>query len=96
MCTLVSNLRAQKNWFAIQRREWGRGESGRIWIQFPKTASLNVDRQLLGMDILHYNALSTMAHCTFSSNLFHGQIAQIAILQLSDPEKNVALEKLLG
>ena len=51
MCTLVSNLRAQKNWFAIQRREWGRGESGRIWIQFPKTASLNVDRQLLGMDI---------------------------------------------
>ena len=52
MCTLVSNLRAQKNWFAIQRREWGRGESGRIWIQFPKTASLNVDRQLLGMDIM--------------------------------------------
>ena len=51
MCTLVSNLRAQKNWFAIQRREWGRGESGRIWIQFPKTASLNVDRQLLGFGI---------------------------------------------
>ena len=61
MCTLVSNLRAQKNWFAIQRRKWGRGESGRIWIQFPKTASLNVDRQLLGMDIMHYNALSTLA-----------------------------------
>ena len=28
----------------------------------------------------------TVAHCTFSSNLFHGQIIQIAILQLSDSE----------
>jgi hypothetical protein len=27
-----------------------------------------------------------VAHCAFSSNLFHGQIVQIAILQLSDSE----------
>ena len=26
------------------------------------------------------------SHCAFSSNLFHGQIVQIAILQLSSPE----------
>ena len=36
--------------------------------------------------------LTTVAHCAFSSNLFHGQIAQIAIHQLRDKE-NVALEK---
>ena len=36
------------------------------------------------------------SHCAFSSNLFHGYIAQIYINQLSDPEnKNVALEKFL-
>ena len=29
---------------------------------------------------------STSSHCTFSSNLFHGLITQIAINQLSDPE----------
>ena len=27
-----------------------------------------------------------ISHCAFSSNLFHGQIVQIAILQQSDPE----------
>ena len=29
---------------------------------------------------------TTASHCAFSSNLFHGQIVQIAILQLSDSE----------
>ena len=29
---------------------------------------------------------SSKSHCDFSSNLFHGQIAQIQIDQLSDPE----------
>ena len=29
---------------------------------------------------------TTSSHCAFSSNLFHGQIAQIYIDQLSDPE----------
>ena len=50
MCTLVSNLRAQKNWFAIQRREWGRervAESGSNFLRLP---GHNVDRQLLGME----------------------------------------------
>ena len=28
----------------------------------------------------------TQSHCALSSNLFHGQIAQIYINQLSDPE----------
>ena len=38
----------------------------------------------------------THSHCAFSSNLFHGQIAQIYIVHLSTPEnKNVALEKFL-
>ena len=38
---------------------------------------------------LHYTIFSlpnSGTHCAFSSNLFHGQIVQIAILQLSDPE----------
>ena len=36
------------------------------------------------------------SHCAFLSNLFHGQIAQIYIDQLSDPEdKNVVLENFL-
>jgi hypothetical protein len=30
--------------------------------------------------------MDTRPHCAFSSNLFHRQIVQIAILQLSDPE----------
>ena len=30
--------------------------------------------------------LCAVSHCAFSSNLFHGQIVQIAILQLSGPE----------
>ena len=44
----------------------------------------------------NYIVAATDTHCAFSSNLFHGQIAQIHIDQTSDPEsKNVALEKFL-
>ena len=32
------------------------------------------------------NYVNTKSHCTFSSNLFHGQITQKYIDQLSDPE----------
>ena len=40
--------------------------------------------------------LQGVSHCAFSSNLFHGQIAQIYINQLSAQKtKNVALEKFL-
>ena len=43
----------------------------------------------------HENATIEAPHFAFSSNLFHRQIAQIAIHQLGDPPKNVALEKFL-
>ena len=34
----------------------------------------------------HRIYISTVTHCAFSPNLFHGQIVHIFILQLSDPE----------
>ena len=49
----------------------------------PALISINV-----GTLILNFRASVALseAHCAFSSNLFHRQIVQIAILQLSDPE----------
>jgi hypothetical protein len=41
--------------------------------------------------------IDTVTHCAFSSNLFHGQIAQIYIDHLSGMKtKNVALKKLMN
>ena len=36
--------------------------------------------------LLHIKTYTKWAHCAFSSNLFHGQIVQTAILQLIDSE----------
>ena len=37
-------------------------------------------------EVIYWRVMTTLLqHCAFSSNLFHGQIVQIAILQPSDP-----------
>ena len=38
------------------------------------------------LSVKHIIACRSNSHCALSSNLFHGQIVQIAILQLSGPE----------
>ena len=51
-------------------------ESKFIWLKF------DISFLLTYVDLVNIHYIGS--HCAFSSNLFHGQIVEIAILQLSD------------
>ena len=56
-------------------------------LSFSKTlAAVQKHSALVCLFLMIFMEFTTTSHCPFSSNLFHGHLAQIYIDQLSDPE----------